>query len=505
VDRATGDGASDVGRTGGIRTDGKSAAVPSASAQEPDVVDRTLPRGTDDWKLESPPAHHRIEAYSSLASGVPGVRVDLLVSTGAKRYRVFAYRIGAYAGGWGSLVWQSKVQRGRRQPDPILSPAATNTVVAPWKCDLEVDTTGWEPGFYVLKLVTGSGWDTLVPYVVSSPSARGTVALVAPATTWQAYNAWGGYSLYEGPAGDGRSLAVSFDRPYNRATGANDYRSAALPIVVRAEQLGVPLSYFTNIDLHERPDALDGARGYASMGHDEYWTPAMRRTVMTARDAGTNLAFFGANTMYWRVRLEGGATSGQRRLMIGYRDSAYLDPKRETSPAETTGRYRDAPVPRPENDLLGMQYECYPVDADYVVVSPGWWGFRGTGVRHGDRLPNLVGPEADRVYPDRRTPRPLEVLSNTAYDCRGTTTTSQSVYYTTPSGSGVFAAGTLRWGCAMIDHCDRPLGERPREFTRQVTANVLRQFTLGPVADRHPARDNLSHFDLPLANSVTAS
>ena len=77
VERATGDGASDASRTGGIRADGKSAAVPSASAREPDLVDRTRPRGTDDWKLESPPAHHRIEAYSSLASGVPGVRVDL--------------------------------------------------------------------------------------------------------------------------------------------------------------------------------------------------------------------------------------------------------------------------------------------------------------------------------------------------------------------------------------------------------------------------------------------
>ena len=51
-----------------------------------------------------------------------------------------------------------------------------------------------------------------MPYVVSSPTAAGTVALVAPVTTWQAYNAWGGYSLYEGPAGDreaGRSASTA--------------------------------------------------------------------------------------------------------------------------------------------------------------------------------------------------------------------------------------------------------------------------------------------------------
>ena len=44
-----------------------------------------------------------------------------------------------------------------------------------------------------------------MPYVVTSPSAAGTVALVAPITTWQAYNAWGGYSLYAGANGDSPS------------------------------------------------------------------------------------------------------------------------------------------------------------------------------------------------------------------------------------------------------------------------------------------------------------
>jgi hypothetical protein len=42
-----------------------------------------------------------------------------------------------------------------------------------------------------------------------------------------------------------------------------------------------------------------------SLGHDEYWSPAMRHTVEGARDAGTNLAFLGANAVYWRVRFSG--------------------------------------------------------------------------------------------------------------------------------------------------------------------------------------------------------
>ena len=88
-----------------------------------------------------------------------------------------------------------------------------------------------------------------------------------------------------------------------------------------------------------------------------------------------------------------------------------------------------------------MMYECYPVDAAYVVASPTWWGFRGTSVRAGDRFDGLVGPEADRVYLNTRTPRPMEVLSHSSYSCRGTTTSTESVYYTTKSGPASSARG----------------------------------------------------------------
>ena len=485
------------GPQGPIATDGPEASTSGAPAEEADV-------GSSDWRVDRPADDGQIIGFTTQISGLAGTRLGLKVSTTADRWRVEAYRIGAYQGGWGHLVWRSTPQQGQRQADPVLDPVETRTVVAPWRRSLTIDTSEWPAGYYALKLRTASGFEKLVPYVVSSDSAAGTVALVAPVTTWQAYNAWGGYSLYDGPDDDARSFAVSFDRPFGGYMGANDFRSAAFPIVVRAEKLGVPLSYFTNVDVHARPGLLSGARGYVSLGHDEYWTPTMRREVMQARDAGTNLAFLGANTMYWRIRLSDGP-SGPNRTVTGYRDNAFEDPLREEQPAEATSRFRDPPVARPEQELIGVQYECYPVDADYVVVSPRWWGFQGTGLGYGDRLPGLVGPEADRVYPGRLTPRPLQILSNTSYDCRGVATSSQSVYYTVDSGAGVFTAGTLRWGCALIDTCDHPLADRVTDFVGTVTDNVVRGFATGPVGTRHPARDNLEDFDLPVANLVSAS
>lgn len=457
-------------------------------------------RGSEDWRLDRSAQPGGIEAFTTRSSGEPGTPIGLKVSTPAADYRVHAYRIGWYRGGTGHRVWNSAPIKGRRQGTARFAAYSMRTVVAPWRRDVTIDTTGWQAGFYVLKLRARSGAQTQVPYVVSSPSARGTVALVAPITTWQAYNAWGGYSLYQGAPGDRRAWAVSFDRPYHLAPGANDFRSALLPVVALAEKRGVPLSYYTNVDLDARPGLLRGARGYLSIGHDEYWTPSMRDGVREARAAGTNLGFLGANTMYWRVRLE-----REGRLLVGYRDDAYADPLRTSRPRSATSRFRDAPSAMPENAILGMLYECYPVDTDYRVVSPRWWGFRGTGVRDGSLIPGLVGPESDRVYPDGNTPRPLQILSHSTFDCRGMVTSTESVYYTTESGAGVFTAGTLRWGCALVDRCERPLGEKTRRFVRIVTGNLLRAFATGPVGSRHPARDNVRRFDLPLVNTVSAS
>ena len=457
-------------------------------------------RGSEAWRLARSSKPGGIEAFTTRSSGGSGTPIGLKVSTRSRHYRVQAYRIGWYRGGTGHSVWHSGSIAGRLQGAAHFAPYSTRTVVAPWKRDVSIDTAGWTPGVYVLKLRARSGAQTLVPYVVSSPSARGTVALVAPVTTWQAYNGWGGYSLYDGPPGDQRAWAVSFDRPYHLAPGANDFRSNLLPVVTLAEKLGVPLSYYTNVDLDARPGLLAGARGYLSVGHDEYWTPAMRDGVLRARAAGTNLGFLGANTMYWRVRLE-----QHGRSLVGYRHDAYTDPLRTSRPRVATSRFRDPPSAMPENAVVGMLYECYPVDTDYRVASPRWWGFRGTGVREGSLIPGLVGPESDRVYPDRHTPRPLQILSSSTFDCRGVVTSTQSVYYSAKSGAGVFTAGTLRWGCALVDRCERPLGSTTSRFVRIVTGNLLRAFATGPVGARHPARDNVRQFNLPLANSVSAS
>lgn len=482
---------------------GRSAAGGRGGRSTGKPVGRPRLHGSPGWRV---PAGETggIQAYTTATDGPPGARVGLKVSTGGRRFQVRAYRIGPYRGGAGHLVWVSGWVAGTSQPGPRFASYRTRTTMAPWRRSLTVDTTGWSTGFYVLKLMTPSGGATQVPYVVSSISTRGTVALVVPVATWEAYNTWGGYSLYHGPPGDRPSFAVSFDRPYLGVGGLNDFRRTVVPVVVRAQASGVPLSYLTDLDLQRHPGVLEGARGYVSVAHSEYWTVRMRAEVLRARAHGTNLAFLGANTEYWRIRLSHGRT-GPDRLETGYHYYAQLDPERATHPSVATSRFRDPPDPRPENALTGLSYECYPVDADYRVVSARWWGFAHTGVRAGTTFRGLVGPEADRVYPDRWSPHPLRVLSSSSYSCLGSPTTSQSVYYTTRSGAGVFSTGTLRWGCALADACDVRLSKASEDFVRRVTDTVLRVFARGPAGRRYPAHDDVGQFGLSPVDSVPAS
>ncbi len=306
---------------------------PAAARCRPEV-ERDAP-GTPDWRLRAEGPPDAVACYTDRVSVTPGEECGLHVSTTAASFRVCAFRVGWYGGAQARRIWASPRIPGRVQPPPHLLPA-TRTVRADWPATLSVDTTGWPEGAYLLRLETDAGHQRYVPLIVRSTEAAGrTVLLHAPAT-WQAYNRWGGYSLYDGPSGGyaTRSLAVSFDRPYD-GNGAEKFLVYERALVVLAERLGIPLAYSTGVDVHRDPAVLRGAHAVVCLGHDEYWTPQQRAHVTEARDAGTNIAFLGANTCFRRVRLEAGQGAGDRTVVC-YKSAYRADPCYGSAPALVT-------------------------------------------------------------------------------------------------------------------------------------------------------------------------
>ena len=478
------------------------AAATAGSTPGIDVAAENAKPGDRSWIIDENAlgAQDAIEGYTNLASVAPGQSFKLYVSTTAASFTATAYRIGYYGGADGTKVWQSAQTRGVHQTAQSLD-SSTRTVECDWQPSMTVDTSGWVPGEYLIKLASSAGKQRYVPLIVHSTSTAGKVVLVAGITTWQAYNTWGGYSLYQGSDGSysTRAYAVSFDRPYtdpDEPEGDGLFFPFDQALVSFAEQHHLPVAYETDLELETSPQIFDGARAIVSDGHDEYYSAAMRTTLTNARDQhGTNLAFLGANAIFRHIRW-GSTQLGSDRLVICYKDYS-IDPLASTDPSGTTQDWRYAPDPRPENALTGSLYQCNPVDAAYVVYEPDNWIFAGTGATQGTSFPGLVGPEYDRVVDVATTPHPIEVLSHSPLTCQGNGSYQESAYYTVASGAGVFDAGTMRWECALGSECSSHFGTAARRFVRTATLNLLTAFAQGPAGKAHPARDNTTADAVP--------
>src|SRR5258707_9774658 len=75
-----------------------------------------------------------------------------------------------------------------------------------------------------------------------------------------------------------------------------------------------------------------------------------------ARDAGVSLGFMGSNPVYWQARYEAASSGVANRVLVSYKTSEApnpVDPITATNPALTTTQWRQPPVNRPEQSLIG--------------------------------------------------------------------------------------------------------------------------------------------------------
>ena len=232
---------------------------------------------------------------------------------------------------------------------------------------------------------------------------------------------------------------------------------------------------------HEHGDRLLASKAFLSVGHDEYWSDAMYGAAEQAREAGVNLGFFGANEVHWQVPFAPSASGRPDRLMIGYKDAA-LDPVYD---ATTTVKWRDPPVDRPEQPLVGLQFGDIiqlgftGTYADYVVQNSAYWIYAGTGFVDGDVVPGVVGSETEihdssAPLPEQREASWLELSSSPYVNFPGPPSHASSAIYRAPSGAWVFAAGTIGWSLGLDDFGARAA---PDGRLQRTTRNIVDRFS----------------------------
>ncbi len=450
--------------------------------------------GTTAWQID--PAHDGgIEAFASRVSAVRGEQVRLFVSTTDATYHVEAYRVGWYGGAGGRLIWRSPELPGTAQSRPTIA-KHTHMVEAHWKATATLTpNASWPPGDYLLKVVASRGTQHYVPLTLRDDTSTSAFLVQNAVTTWEAYNTWGGYSLYRGP--DGRAASrgseVSFDRPYNRLPIGNVgdeflYLRYELMFVQFAERYGLDVSYSTDVDLDAHPDELLHHRALVVLGHDEYWSSTMRTAAETARSACVNLAFLGANAIYRRIRFDS-SSIGVRRREINYR-RAGDDPIMTTDPSQATVNWRDPPSSKPESALIGLEWECAPTTGDLVIFDDDWI-MRDTGLKRGDRIAGAIGYEYDRYNAAAPPPGPVQIIAESPVTCGNRRSFSNMSYYTmSRGGAGVFATGTTAWVSTLSGLC--PWWTcAPNDGAMRMTLNVLRVFGTEPAGRVHPSQSNV--------------
>lgn len=474
-----------VGLLCGLPQAGAAAPTPTAN---PIVLENALP-GSADWMR---PRGGDIQVYGTTVAAAPGDAVQLHVST-AYRYRVLVYRLGWYGGAGAREVaclpsCESDELGTKRAPPANAAQIAPADppVRADWPVTDVVQTgADWTSGYYLVEALLTSGsnaGDIATTFFVvrqSSTAPPSEILVQVPVNTWEAYNSWGGRSMYSFAAP--RMYRVSFERPWD------DYAQSPfwweIQLVRFLEREGYDVSYQTDIDTDADPASLLRHQLVIDAGHDEYWTSAMRSGFATALADGTNLAFMGSNDAYWHIDYEDGG-----QTIFGYK--SILDPNPVL--AQKTAMWRD--IGAPECELSGVENQSIaplPHPLDYTVTAAGaadaW--LQGTGLSAGATIAGVVGREHDVLnpFPQSCAHPGLTVLFH--YAGAPADQNADAVRFTAPSGARVFASGAQEFSWALDGwrpdgafaplvpvQSDRaaPVDARVQQFTRNALDDLTR-------------------------------
>ena len=494
------------------------SASPAAAAPcdppvaNPVACENTLPGNPEsEWGITGA-GSASIQGFATDMSVDQGQTVGFKIDTAATSYRLDIYRMGYYNGSGARKVATVAPTRLSNQPTCITS-VSTGLV----DCGNWTQNASWSvpatavSGIYFAKLVRtdGTAGSSHVFFVVRDDDGGSDMLFQTSDTTWQAYNNYGGNSLYEG-APAGRAYAVSYNRPFStRGNAPEDWVfNAEYPTVRFLESNGYDVSYTSGIDTARRGAELLEHDVFLSVGHDEYWSGEQRANVEDARDAGVNLAFLSGNEVFWKTRWENSIDGSNTayRTLVSYKET-HADAKIDPQQNVWTGTWRDgrfsppADGGRPENGLTGTMFRtnCCAIDMT-VGQADGqmrfWRNTRVATLASGASTTigtNVIGYEWDEDPDNASRPAGLFRVSQTAgsgqvlQDQGSTYAQGQATHamttYRAPSGALVFGAGTVQWAWALDSAHDR--GSAPADVAaQQATVNLFADMGVQPTTIR---------------------
>src|SRR5262249_41113980 len=268
-----------------------------SSPANPIEAENCLP-GTTGWQVAGT-GDSTIQGFTTDISVNVGGTVYFKITTPATGYHIDIYRMGYYGGTGGRYITTIQPSATLPQAQPA---CLTNASTQLFDCGNWGVSASWMvptnsvSGIYIAAPVRNdTGGANQIFFVVRNDTSHSDILLQTSDETWQAYNPYGGHSLY----GDTtfnltkRAYKVSYNRPFNTANLelATWLFSAEYPMWRWLEANGYDVTYFTSVDAARNGALITNHKIYLSVGHDEYWSGPKRASVEAAREAGVNLAF----------------------------------------------------------------------------------------------------------------------------------------------------------------------------------------------------------------------
>jgi hypothetical protein len=504
-----------------------------ASAPNPNVCENALPGDPpSDWEVEGV-GSSTIQGYATSMSVNVGETESFKIDTPSTKYHIDILRLGYY-GGDGARLVQADIKPSATLPQKqpaCLTYSSTGLI----DCGNWGVSASWTvpsnavSGVYIAHLVRedGSG-ESQIPFVVRNDSSHSEILLQTSDATWEAYNDWGGNSLYtctvSCPPGEPEAYKAAYSVSYNRPWegsfavdgGASYLWYAEFQMIYWLEKNGYNVSYTSEANVDQNGALLKNHKMFMSSGHDEYWSEGQRANVESALAAGVNLAFFSGNEMFWKTRW-GASTEGTNtpyRTLTSYKETHFNAPVDPEDPPTWTGSWRDprfsppANGGKPENALTGQFFLVNSGTSDITVPSQYakdrlWKNTAASTLKSGQSLTlapgaGTLGYEWDEDVDNGFRPAGELDLSSTTvsglqtfndYGSRlseNTTATHHLTLYKAPSGALVFGAGTVQWSWGLADFnawesaTTEPGKTAPDPNLEQATVNLFAEMGVQP-------------------------